>query len=468
MLLAARLASRRHVVARHALAASCTAGARKMVAVGEIGRSRRAFSTEAREEAAAASPEAVKEKAPEVEPTKPWHEFSPRALAIVNTCGNLCALTAAATSEHLFVRLFAGSAALHVFAFNVLMPKPLKTHQITAASWGMVFALLHLMNMAWVLRERMHVTMDEETEEIYNNSFQKFGVTPRQFAMLLKAGPAYKDYEPGEIISKHGEPVNKVRYLVSGSCRSVKSGTAMMDYPVGVWLGTMLPERWVAEHRGDGKKLEEMAEKEAKEKEAFEAKQRSDRNLEQWLRDKANVPSKADGVKPERATTRERRDMSEILEEGLKERLGNLTAIAVGATWKTTVEAGDKGCRVMEWPVGTFVNAVGSEEKLAEAMKKFNEHSLAAKISSGTSQFQVDSYKDLMACCVADGVLDPAEKMALLRFRQRNSIRQETHLQVLESMGWTEEEYDAGILQHKVDSMVHTWVSKSGGSAKSA
>jgi hypothetical protein len=73
-------------------------------------------------------------------------------------------------------------------SFNFLMPKPLKTHQKTAAVWGVAFAALHFTNLALLLRERNHgLHLTDEEEEIYEHGFQSHGVTPRQFTKLLKA-----------------------------------------------------------------------------------------------------------------------------------------------------------------------------------------------------------------------------------------------------------------------------------------
>ena len=75
-----------------------------------------------------------------------------------------------------------------VASFNFLMPKPLKTHQKTAGVWGVAFAALHFANLALLLRERNHgLHLSDEQEEIYERGFQSHGVTPRQFTKLLKA-----------------------------------------------------------------------------------------------------------------------------------------------------------------------------------------------------------------------------------------------------------------------------------------
>ena len=44
-------------------------------------------------------------------------------------------------------KAFPGST-FEVASFNFLMPKPLKTHQKTAGSWGLAFAVLHFANLA--------------------------------------------------------------------------------------------------------------------------------------------------------------------------------------------------------------------------------------------------------------------------------------------------------------------------------
>merc|ERR1719336_667821 len=127
-----------------------------------------------------------------------------------------------------------------------------------------VFAALHFFNMGLVLRENWQVVpLDEEVEDIYDNSFRKFDVTPRQFQKLLKAGMIFKDYKPNEVICQEGSPVNCVVYVAGGTCRAEKQAITVVQYPSDVWIGALQPERWRAECQGDYEALKELVATEA-------------------------------------------------------------------------------------------------------------------------------------------------------------------------------------------------------------
>ena len=83
------------------------------------------------------------------------------------------------------VRLLSGVSSLVSVGYNGLMPKPLKTHQLTSIAWSCAFAALHLVNFALLLRETRGLKLSEEEEDIYEHGFQVHGVTPRQFRKLL-------------------------------------------------------------------------------------------------------------------------------------------------------------------------------------------------------------------------------------------------------------------------------------------
>jgi len=359
----------------------------------------------------------------------PWHVFSPTGLAVVNTIGNLCALAAAASHDHIMLRLLAGSSSSAVAAFNLLMPKPLKTHQKTAASWGMAFALLHFVNLGLLLRESQGISFNEEEEDIYEHGFQKFGVTPRQFRTLLNAGAKFVDFAPGQVLAQAGKPVDRVFYVIHGSCVSEREKLTVLEYHQDVFIGELQPSTWRAEYLGCPVLLSKAED------------WKDDPCEDEWLIERTEALSK-------RASGR-RSNMRKVLLDGLTEKTGILTELKAGAAWAGTVRAGKDGCRILVWPLGAFACATGADEKLCKSMERIDEMGLASKISSGSGKKALDGYKEMLRLVIGDGRIEPEEKHALHRYRARHAVPDSEHARMLEELGWSMAEYEDGILNKR-------------------
>lgn len=373
----------------------------------------------------------------------PWHTLSPVGLALVSTVGNLFALAAAASHDHVALRALAGSASSCVFAFNMLMPKPLKMHQKTAAGWGFAFAILHFTNLCLLLRESRGVQLSDEEEAVYESSFQRFGVTPRQFRYLLNAGAEFKDLAPGEVLAHGGRPVDRVMLVVAGSCSAEREqGVTFLEYHQDVFVGELMPARWRAEYQGCPILFSQ-------------AEEEHDSDWEdKWLIEHAEASAQR--------LKRTKPDSRRLLMDGMAQHVC-LTKLQGGSAWLGTVRAGETGCRVLAWPLALFTNTVGADEKLCKSIERIDELGLASKISAGCSRKMLDSYSELLDLVVADGRIPPEQKHALHRYRARHGIPDAEHFHMLEKLGWSQAEYDDGILDSKWASVSRLWRKSHGG-----
>lgn len=374
-----------------------------------------------------------------LEKKEPWHVFTPNRLAVVNTVGNLSALAAAASHDHMLVRLLAGMSSTMVMCFNLFMPKPLKTHQQTAAGWGFAFAMLHFTNLALLLRETSGVRLSEEENDIYEHGFQNSEITPRQFRKLLDAGATVQEFKPGQVLVEIGKPVDKVIYVSHGSCRAeFMEGVSVVEYHQDVFIGELQPKRWRAEYLGCGTSFKDV-----------EADDEKERLEEEWLLDHA----------VQNSNTRRKvvKDLRQLLRAGLVEKLGSVTKLQAGAAWVSTVRAGDDGCKVLVWPLGTFTSTVAKDEKMCDAMEKLCTLGIASKISAGAKGKALDSYYDLLTLVVSDGKVDPQERHAMSRYRARHAIPDAEHARMLSKLGWSLEEYDVGVLHERYESDVKSF-----------
>ncbi|CAE7022787.1 unnamed protein product [Symbiodinium natans] len=371
-------------------------------------------------------------------PTTAWHVRSPEQLALITTLGNLASLGSAATHDHIMVRLLAGLSSMVSVSYNLLMPKPLKAHQTTAAAWSCVFAVLHFANFALLVRENQHSTeLTDEQEDIYEHGFQIHGVTPRQFRLLLNSGARFRDYDAGETIVELGKPVDKVIYITHGSCVGERgAGCVCLEYHQDVFIGQLQPKAWREEYTGTGSE----GSSDENESESKESKE------DDWLIEKCAARRK-----------RSPKDLRKLLEVGLAERSGPTTKLQAGEDWKSTVKAGRDGCRALIWPIGRFSCTVGSNEALCKAMEHMCTLSLASKICAGAQGKALEGYFELLSLVVRDGIVDPQERHALSRYRSRHAIPDTEHWHMLDQLGWSLEEYDHGFLNSKYDLSWRAW-----------
>lgn len=377
--------------------------------------------------------ETPEKKEPSPEKKEPWHVFTPNRLAVVTTLGNLSALAAAASHDHMLVRLLAGISSSTSMFFNLFMPKPLKTHQQTAAAWGFAFAMLHFTNLALLLRETSGVRLSEEEEDIYEHGFQNSDITPRQFRKLLDAGATVKEFKPGEALVELGKPVDKVIYVSHGNCMAeFMEGISVLEYHQDVFIGELQPKRWRAEYLGCGATFKDV-----------EADSEREQLEEDWLLNKAvqNAGKRQKGVK----------DLRQLLRAGLVEKAGAVTKLQVGSAWVCTVRAGADGCKVLVWPLGTFTSTVAKDEKMCDAMEKLCTLGIASKISAGAKGKALESYFELLSLVVSDGKVDPEEWRAMSRYRARHAIPDTEHAKMLDKLGWTVAEYDVGVLESRYE-----------------
>ncbi|CAK9042811.1 unnamed protein product [Durusdinium trenchii] len=324
-----------------------------------------------------------------------------------------------------------------VASFNFCMQKPLKTHQKTAGCWGMAFAILHFANLALLLHEQNHgLHLTDEEEDIYEHGFQSHGVTPRQFAKLLKAGAKFQNYAPGERIVAAGDAVQRVLYVTEGTCVAERAaGVVNIEYHQDVFIGTLWPKAWRSEFLGI----------------PFTNEPNTNEDWEDsWLIEQAE----ARGLR-NRGTSD---DLHALLRSGLEEKTGPLTNVRAGSAWVSDVVAGPEGCRLLEWPLGVFSCAVGADESLCTAFQHVETMGLASKIVKGASRKALEGYKEILRATLSDNMIRPEEKMALDRYRARHGIPDGEHLQMLEGFGWSAEEFRCGMKTGFWSSLRQKWM----------
>eukprot|EP00930_Biecheleria_cincta_P075342 TRINITY_DN62508_c0_g1_i1.p1 TRINITY_DN62508_c0_g1~~TRINITY_DN62508_c0_g1_i1.p1 ORF type:complete len:344 (+),score=41.85 TRINITY_DN62508_c0_g1_i1:89-1120(+) len=183
---------------------------------------------------------------------KAFHNFmQPYGQYFVHV-GNVILLLAINQTDMLSMRLMMVTASGLGMAYNLLQPKPL----FAPALWGCGFLASHFYNIYLLLKEKQKMTLSTDQEHVYESAFMRFGFTPRQFLDLLEqAYGQWNSFSENALISKQGDPLREVHYLMEGECVLISTtGDDMFKIQPGKggWIGEFFdpnskPEVWEKE-----------------------------------------------------------------------------------------------------------------------------------------------------------------------------------------------------------------------------
>ena len=90
------------------------------------------------------------------------------------------------STDMLQLRSFMIGASASGIVYNLLQPRPLWA----PACWGTFFIVGHGVQIYRLLMAKQAVSLNDDEHELYERAFLPFGLTPRQFAELLRSAPA--------------------------------------------------------------------------------------------------------------------------------------------------------------------------------------------------------------------------------------------------------------------------------------
>ncbi|KAL9188794.1 hypothetical protein ACHAXT_007172 [Thalassiosira profunda] len=202
-----------------------------------------------------------------------WKLNAPLVLLNVGSLATLVGFTRADVLELRSLALTGNCT----FIMYSLMSPPVRWGPI---GWVSLFAGVNGYNIVRIMTERKgKVFLSEHEEEIFNEHFQPFGVTPKQFEKVMSQGKM-RIIPKGGVLSRQGEQMSSVKLVVRGKTRANVMGrhlTAMGSMPgnrlsmqggdSGAWVGEMafLQSLWDRDHapKSLGKKLSGKNDKEA-------------------------------------------------------------------------------------------------------------------------------------------------------------------------------------------------------------
>lgn len=160
--------------------------------------------------------------------------------------GNLIFLAAINQTDMMNLRALSIVASAFGIAYNLLQPVPL----FAPAAWGMFFVSCHVYYAGQLIKERQHITLTPEEEEVYEKGFLRYGFTPRQFTDILEhAHCVWNTFRSGEWIHREGDRREEVTLLISGEAEAVNASGGFMWKVApgqGAWLGDFFNPNFVA------------------------------------------------------------------------------------------------------------------------------------------------------------------------------------------------------------------------------
>jgi len=109
-----------------------------------------------------------------------------------------------------------------------------------------------------------------------------------------------------------------------------------------------------------------------------------------------------------------------------------------------TVVAGHEGARLLRWSFADLREEMKKDKLLSLALNRMLRRKLTSEythVLQQAAEHQLQTYQWMIECCCIDNIVPPAEKKLLRQFRNENGITEEAHVDCLEAIGWTKEEF---------------------------
>jgi len=100
--------------------------------------------------------------------------------------------------------------------------------------WNVVFAIINIVQIAIIIKERTGIEFTEEEKELYETLFKNFA--PFEFMKLMRI-TQWRQVAPGEVLATEGEPLSEVMMIYNGRLSVERSGTPFAELHDGNFIG---------------------------------------------------------------------------------------------------------------------------------------------------------------------------------------------------------------------------------------
>lgn len=118
-------------------------------------------------------------------------------------------------------------------AFNYFVPA---TPLWTVIYWNVLFAVINIVQIAIIIKERSGVRFSEEEKELHETLFKNFA--PFEFMKLMRIGQWMKA-KPGQVMAVENQPIESVMLIYNGIVGVEKDGKEVARLKDGNFIGEL-------------------------------------------------------------------------------------------------------------------------------------------------------------------------------------------------------------------------------------
>jgi hypothetical protein len=131
----------------------------------------------------------------------------------------------------LWLRLLTILSCFAGIAFNFIVPA---TPLWTVIYWNVLFAVINVVQVAIIIKQRSGVHFTEEEKELHDTLFKNF--VPFEFMKLMRVGK-WLDAKQGEILATEKKPIDSIMLIYNGQVAVELNGKEVAKLKDGNFIG---------------------------------------------------------------------------------------------------------------------------------------------------------------------------------------------------------------------------------------
>ncbi|MGZ8843556.1 MAG: cyclic nucleotide-binding domain-containing protein [Pyrinomonadaceae bacterium] len=131
----------------------------------------------------------------------------------------------------LWLRMLTILSCFAGIAFNYFVPA---TPLWTIIYWNVLFAVINIVQVAIIIKERSNVHFSEEEKELHETLFKNFA--PFEFMKLMRVGK-WREAKPGDVLAVEQKPLDAVMLIYNGLVAVEQNGKELAKLKDGNFIG---------------------------------------------------------------------------------------------------------------------------------------------------------------------------------------------------------------------------------------
>lgn len=159
-----------------------------------------------------------------------------RTLLIGLAAGHLASILTMAAyllRDMLWLRFLTILSCFAGITFNYLVPA---TPLWTVIAWNTLFAIINIVQIAIIIKDRTGIHFTEEEKELYETLFKKFA--PFEFMKLMRIAE-WRQVAPGEVVTTEGQRLDEVMMIYNGLLAVEVKGEKKAELQDGHFIGEL-------------------------------------------------------------------------------------------------------------------------------------------------------------------------------------------------------------------------------------